>query len=106
MTQADSVLSTPPTNTSAIDHPYPRVPTSQERADDLLRRWRLARATAGISAAHRLANRELDPRDVLEDFLGSGEFPGEVLDTAEAARLILERLRDAGFTISTATDDR
>jgi hypothetical protein len=52
MPTADSVLSTPPTDASAIDHPImlaPRVPSSQERADELLQRWRLARA-AGIPA--------------------------------------------------------
>lgn len=48
MTQAGSVLSTPPVNTSA-----PRQPTPQERADELLMRWRLARA-AGIPADRRL----------------------------------------------------
>jgi hypothetical protein len=48
MAQADSVHSTPPINTSA-----PRLPTSQERAGDQLRRWRLARA-AGIVADRRL----------------------------------------------------
>ncbi len=52
MTQADSVHSTPPINTSATEGP-PRPPTSQERADDLLQRWRLARA-AGIPANRRL----------------------------------------------------
>jgi hypothetical protein len=31
----------------------PRVPTPQERADELLQRWRLARV-AGIPAARRL----------------------------------------------------
>jgi hypothetical protein len=36
MTQADSVLSTPPLNTPTIDHPPPRAPTSQERADERL----------------------------------------------------------------------
>ena len=66
MTQADSVLSTPPTNTSANNPPdepdrpqnrtvaAPRAtPSPQERADELLMRWRLARA-AGIPAADRL----------------------------------------------------
>jgi hypothetical protein len=48
MTPADSVHSTPPLNTSA-----PRPPTRQERADELLQRWRLARV-AGIPADRRL----------------------------------------------------
>ena len=96
MTQADSVLSTPPINTSKIDHPPPRVSTSQERADDLLRRWRLARA-AGVPAADRAAlmgNRELDPLDVLADLLGGADFDHEILDPEAAARLIIERLID------------
>jgi hypothetical protein len=36
--------------------PAPRLPTPQERADDLLQRWRLARA-AGIPANRRLEER-------------------------------------------------
>ena len=48
MTRADSVLSTPPLNTSA-----PRPPTLQERANELLQRWRLAR-TAAVPADRRL----------------------------------------------------
>jgi hypothetical protein len=52
MTQADRVHSTPPPNTSASEQP-PRLPTSQERADELLIRWRLARA-AGVPAHRRL----------------------------------------------------
>jgi hypothetical protein len=101
MTQADSVLSTPPTNTSAIDYSPPRVPTSQERADELLRRWRLARV-AGVPAADRavlMGNRELDPLDVLIDLLGGADFDHEILDPEAAARLIIERLTDAGFEI-------
>ena len=57
MTQADSVHSTPPTNLSLTDPRRPasppRAPTPQERADELLMRWRLARA-AGIPAERRL----------------------------------------------------
>jgi hypothetical protein len=104
MTHADSVYITPPTNTSAINHPLmfpPRAPTSQERADELLRRWRLARA-AGVPAADRavlMGNRELDPLDVLADLLGGADFDHEILDPDAAARLIIERLRDAGFEI-------
>jgi hypothetical protein len=48
MAKANGVLSTQPLNTHA-----PRPPTPQERADELLQRWRLARA-AGIPAVARL----------------------------------------------------
>jgi hypothetical protein len=112
MAQATSVLSTPPINTSAIDIADPpafppRLPTSQERADELLMRWRLARV-AGVPAAYRavlMGDQELDPLDVLADLLGSGDFPAEVLDPEAAARIIMERLTDAGFTIM-PTEDR
>lgn len=53
MAQADRMLSMPPINTPIIDHPAPRMPTSQERADELLMRWRLARV-AGIPTDRRL----------------------------------------------------
>ena len=43
--------------------------------------------------------RELDPLDVLIELLGSGDFPGEVLDVEAAARIIIQRLDDAGFQI-------
>jgi hypothetical protein len=36
--------------------PAPRLPTPQERADELLQRWRLARV-AGIPANRRLEER-------------------------------------------------
>jgi hypothetical protein len=52
MARADRVHSTPPLSTSVPERP-PRSPTPQERADDLLMRWRLARA-AGIPADRRL----------------------------------------------------
>jgi hypothetical protein len=42
---------------------------------------------------------DLDPRDVLADLVGSADFPVEVADPEAAARLILERLNDAGFEI-------
>jgi hypothetical protein len=51
MTRAARVLSTPPLNTPIPDPPRP--PTPQERADELLMRWRLARA-AGVPADRRL----------------------------------------------------
>jgi hypothetical protein len=51
--------------------------------------------------------RELDPLDVLIDLLGGADFDHEILDPEAAARLILERLRDAGFKIVPATrEDR
>jgi hypothetical protein len=65
MTQADRVHSTPPINTPIADDPVhaatetyrpafpPRAPTPQERGDELLMQWRLARA-AGIPATNRL----------------------------------------------------
>ena len=54
MAKATRVHSTPPPNTPIADHPNPPRPlTSQERGDQLLMRWRLARA-AGIPADRRL----------------------------------------------------
>jgi hypothetical protein len=46
--------------------------------------------------------RELDPLDVLVDLLGSADFPAEVLDPIGAARIILQRLEDAGFKVVAA----
>jgi hypothetical protein len=43
--------------------------------------------------------RELDPRDVLADLLGSGDFPAEIMDPEAAAEIIIQRLKDAGFAI-------
>jgi hypothetical protein len=79
--------------------PPPRPLTSQERGDELLRRWRLARA-----AALRMADNELRPEDVLADLLGSGDFPVEVADPDAAARIIIQRLIDAGFEIVSAEE--
>jgi hypothetical protein len=45
------------------------------------------------------APRELHPREVLADLLGSGDFPAEVLDPEAAAEIIMQRLVDAGFEI-------
>jgi hypothetical protein len=45
---------------------------------------------------------ELTPQYVLADFLGSGDFPVEIADPEAAARLIIERLIDAGFEIKPA----
>jgi hypothetical protein len=51
--------------------------------------------------------RELHPIDVLADLLGSGDFPVEIADPDAAAKLILERLNDAGFKIvPAAREDR
>jgi len=41
----------------------------------------------------------LTPQEVLEDLLGSGDFPAEVLDPEAAAWIILRRLFDAGFKV-------
>ena len=43
--------------------------------------------------------RELTPEAVLVDLFGSGDFPGEVLDTEAAAYITLRRLFDAGFEV-------
>jgi hypothetical protein len=50
--------------------------------------------------------RELHPLDVLIDLLGGAEFDHEILDPAAAARIILDRLRDAGFKVVPAREDR
>jgi hypothetical protein len=57
MTRAGSVHSMPPLRTSVPERPR-RPPTSQERADELLMRWRLARA-AGIPADRRHGGRSM-----------------------------------------------
>jgi hypothetical protein len=50
---------------------------------------------------------ELTPLDVLIDLLGGADFDHEILDPEAAARIILERLLDAGFKIVPAErDDR
>jgi hypothetical protein len=45
------------------------------------------------------SGRELHPLDVLIDLLGGADFDHEILDPQAAAKLILDRLRDAGFEI-------
>jgi hypothetical protein len=40
---------------------------------------------------------ELTPQEVLEDLLGSADFPVVIVDTRAAAWIILRRLFDAGF---------
>jgi hypothetical protein len=42
---------------------------------------------------------ELRPEDVLVDLLGSGDFDHEILDPEAAARIIMQRLADAGFVV-------
>ncbi len=45
---------------------------------------------------------ELTPQHVLTDLFGSGDFPAEILDPAQAAEIVIQRLRDAGFEITPA----
>jgi hypothetical protein len=78
--------------------PPPRPLSSQARGDLLLQRWRLARA-----AALRLIAGELNPLDVLIDLLGGADFDHEILNPEAAARIIIERLEDAGFKIVPTT---
>jgi hypothetical protein len=42
---------------------------------------------------------ELTPQHVLTDLFGSADFPAEILDPAQAAEIVIQRLRDAGFEI-------
>jgi hypothetical protein len=42
---------------------------------------------------------ELSPQEVLEDLLGSADFPVVIVDTKAAARIIVRPLEDAGFKI-------
>ena len=49
--------------------------------------------------------RELSPIDVLVDLLGGAEFDHEILDPQAAARIILDRLRDAGFEVAPARSE-
>jgi hypothetical protein len=50
--------------------------------------------------------RELLPEETLADLLGSEKFPAEIADTEGAAKLIIQRLIDAGFAIVAADDSR
>ena len=43
--------------------------------------------------------RELTPLDVLVDLLGGADFDHEILDPEAAAKIILQRLEDAGFEV-------
>jgi hypothetical protein len=60
----------------------------------------LMNAAAAGSAG---APRGLTPQDVVADLLGSGDFPAEVMDPEGAARIILDRLRAAGFDVVDAS---
>jgi hypothetical protein len=42
---------------------------------------------------------ELTPKQVLEDLLAGADFDHQILNADESARIIIERLRDAGFEI-------
>jgi len=46
---------------------------------------------------------ELTPQHVLVDLLGGADFDHEILDPEAAAKIILDRLRDAGFLIVDAS---
>jgi len=50
--------------------------------------------------------RELTALDVLIDLLGSAEFDHEILDPSASAKIILQRLEDAGFEIIDARSGR
>ena len=43
--------------------------------------------------------RELTPKDVLVDLFGGADFDHEILDPEQAAEIVIQRLRDAGFEI-------
>jgi hypothetical protein len=45
---------------------------------------------------------ELTPQHVLTDLFGSGDFPAEILDPAQAAEIVIQRLCDARFEITPA----
>jgi hypothetical protein len=49
---------------------------------------------------------EITAQEVLEDLLGSEDFPVVIVDTKAAAYIILRRLWDAGFVVLPAEDDR
>jgi hypothetical protein len=61
--------------------------------------WRL-RSRPSIRRC--VMTRELDPRDVLADLFGSGDFPAEILAPEAAAEIVVQRLIDAGFQIKPA----
>jgi hypothetical protein len=50
-----------------------------------------------------MTGRELTPQEVLEDLLGSEDFPVVIVDTRAAVRIILRRLEDAGFEVVPTT---
>ncbi len=45
---------------------------------------------------------ELTPKHVLVDLFGGADFDHEILDPDQAADLVIDRLRDAGFEIKPA----
>jgi hypothetical protein len=49
---------------------------------------------------------ELTPKHVLIDLFGSGDFPAEILDPAQAAEIVIQRLIDAGFEIKPRSEFR
>jgi hypothetical protein len=49
---------------------------------------------------------ELTPRHVLVDLFGGGDFDHEILDPEQAADLVIQRLRDAGFEITPQSETR
>jgi hypothetical protein len=58
------------------------------------------RIPAAVSCAPTLSvMSDLTPKDVLTDLFGGADFDHEILNPAEAARIVLDRLRDAGFEI-------
>jgi hypothetical protein len=53
-----------------------------------------------------MMGRELDPKDVLADLLGSADFPAEIFNPELEAALIIQRLLDAGFEIKPRSEFR
>jgi len=74
--------------------PFPL--TSQQKADELLRRWWHPSRKAPARRRGREMSSELLPEEVLKDLLGEEGF--EIADT-KAAHAILQRLTDAGFVV-------
>ena len=71
--------------------------TSQQKADELLRRWWHPSRKAPARRRGREMSSELLPEEVLKDLLGEEGF--EIADTKAAAHAILQRLTDAGFVV-------
>ena len=49
---------------------------------------------------------ELTPQHVLTDLFGSGDFPAEILDPAQAAEIVNQRMIDAGLEIKPRSEFR